>query len=70
MSLQKKYAPSNTRLLTEKEASLQLGISLNTLQYWRCHKSDKLPYYKFSRKVRYRTEDVEEFESRRLNDND
>ncbi len=43
-------------LLTSKEVSQMLGVSIRTLANYK--KMEKLPYYQFGRIVRYDLEDV------------
>ena len=52
------------RLLTEKEVSKLLNISVDTLRAWRKRKNKEgtLPYFKVGTKlVRYRRSEIEEF---------
>ncbi len=54
------------QLLTPQDVASRLGVSTTTLSTWRCTKRYPLPYVKVGRLVRYRLEDVEEFELARL----
>lgn len=54
------------RLLTPPEVADHLGVSVETLNVWRCTKRYPLPYVKVGRLVRYRVSDVEAFEVSRL----
>lgn len=45
--------PQGGELLTEKEASLLLDVSVGTLQVWRATKRYPLAYVKVGRNVRY-----------------
>ena len=49
------------KLLTPEEVASILGVSVNTLNVWRCAKRYNLPYIKLGRSVRYRYEDVQHF---------
>lgn len=49
------------KLLTPQEAARILGVSVNTLNVWRCTKRYNLSYIKMGRSVRYRPEDVQRF---------
>lgn len=48
-------------LVNEKVASEILGVTMGTLQVWRCTRRYPLPYTKIGRAVRYRREDIEQF---------
>lgn len=65
MSNKKNDSLSRAPLLTEIDLAIRWGISVSTLQHWRSNGSD-LIYCKWSWKVRYRIEDVEDFESKRF----
>jgi len=54
------------KLLTPKEVSEMLGISIETLNVWRATNRYPLPYVKAGRLVRYRLEDVIAFIESRL----
>lgn len=49
------------QLLSPKQASLLLGVSIQTLAIWRCNKRYALKYVKVGRYVRYRYSDILEF---------
>ena len=49
------------KLLTPRDVSDLLGITIHTLAVWRCEQRYNLPYIKAGRLVRYRREDVDEF---------
>lgn len=53
-------------LMTPDEVAGFLGVSVETLNVWRCTKRYDLPYIKAGRLVRYRAEDVEAFVQSRL----
>lgn len=59
-----KVFPSN--LMTPDQVAAYLGVSVETLNVWRCTKRYNLPYIKAGRLVRYRFEDVETFVTSRL----
>lgn len=46
------------KLITPKEAAAILGVSLQTLNAWRCTRKRNLRYYKIGRKVMYCLDDV------------
>lgn len=46
------------RLLTETQAAELLGLTVGTLQVWRCTKRYNLAYIKVGRLVRYRHSDL------------
>lgn len=48
-------------LLTPGEVAARLGVSSNTLAVWRCCKRYPLAYVKVGTRVRYRSEDVDQF---------
>ena len=50
-----------TELLTPTEASAILGVTVNTLEVWRCTRRYLLPWVKVGRLVRYRRTDLEAF---------
>lgn len=50
-----------TNLMTPKEVSAYLGVSVETLNVWRCTKRYNLPHVKVGHLVRYRRADVEAF---------
>jgi excisionase family DNA binding protein len=47
--------------LTNVEAAQYLGISIHTLDSWRCLKKPFIPYLKIGRLVFYRRSDLDEF---------
>ena len=49
------------KLLTPREVADLLGLSVETLNVWRCTKRYRLPYIKTGRLVRYRADDVNAF---------
>ena len=49
------------KLLTPEEVANILGVSVNTLNVWRCTKRYNLLYIKLGRSVRYRSENVQRF---------
>jgi excisionase family DNA binding protein len=53
-------------LMTPDEVATYLGVSVETLNVWRCTKRYNLPYIKAGRLVRYRIEDLETFVTSRL----
>ena len=53
-------------LMTPEQVADYLGVSIETLNVWRCTKRYNLPYVKAGRLVRYRIEDVEAFVSSRV----
>jgi excisionase family DNA binding protein len=59
-----KLFPSN--LMTPEHVAAYLGVSIETLNVWRCTKRYNLPYVKAGRLVRYRMQDVEAFVASRM----
>jgi len=55
-----------SNLMTPEQVSAYLGVSVETLNVWRCTKRYNLPYVKAGRLVRYRIEDVEAFIASRM----
>ena len=56
-----------TELLSPAEAAHRLGVTVNTLETWRCNKRYRLSYIKVGGRVRYRQADLDAFlESRRV----
>jgi len=55
-----------SNLMTPEQVSNYLGVSIETLNVWRCTKRYNLPYVKAGRLVRYRIEDVEAFIASRM----
>ena len=47
---------SENKIVSSKEVMRLLGVSKSTLKRWR--ETEKLPYYKISRKVFYRTDEL------------
>ena len=60
MELIKNTRTTNT-LLTPSEAAAILGVSVGTLQVWRCTKRYPLPFVKIGRKAMYQVEAVQAF---------
>lgn len=56
--------PSN--LMTPEQVADYLGVSVETLNVWRCTKRYNLPYVKAGRLVRYRLQDIEAFVTSRM----
>lgn len=54
------------RLITPDQASDTLGVTTGTLQIWRSTGRYNLPYVKVGGRVMYRTEDIEDFIHRRV----
>ena len=53
--------------VTPRQAAEFLGVSVGTLEVWRCTKRYRLPYLKCGRLVRYRKSDLVNFlESREV----
>lgn len=55
-----------SNLMTPEQVADYLGVSVETLNVWRCTKRYNLPYVKAGRLVRYRLQDVEAFVASRL----
>lgn len=55
-----------SNLMTPEQVAEYLGVSVETLNVWRCTKRYNLPYVKAGRLVRYRLQDVEAFVASRL----
>lgn len=53
-------------LMTPDQVAAYLGVSVETLNVWRCTKRYNLPYIKAGRLVRYRREDVDAFVADRM----
>ena len=51
----------NEKLVTNKEAASILGISVRTLNNWRCSQAQKIAYVKVGRKVLYKLKDINTF---------
>ncbi|MEP5599036.1 helix-turn-helix domain-containing protein [Parasphingorhabdus sp.] len=58
--------PFKPNLMTPEQVGEYLGVSIETLNVWRCTKRYNLPYVKAGRLVRYRLQDVEAFVSSRM----
>lgn len=52
------------KLLTTKEVSEILSVSVGTLKYWRYSNTGYLPYIQIGGAIRYKESDVEEFINR------
>lgn len=50
-----------TELLKAEDTAARLGVTVGTLAVWRRSQRYALRYVKVGRKVRYRSEDIEEF---------
>lgn len=50
-----------SKLITPEQVSEQLGVTVGTLQLWRCTGRYNLPYVKAGRLVRYRQSDIDHF---------
>ncbi len=59
-------SPFQNNLLTPDQVADYLGVSVETLNVWRCTKRYNLPYIKAGRLVRYRLQDVEAFIASRM----
>ena len=57
-----------SKLITPEQVSEQLGVTVGTLQQWRCSGLYNLPYVKAGRLVRYRQSDIDDFINRRVHD--
>jgi excisionase family DNA binding protein len=58
--------PFKSNLMTPEQVAEYLGVSVETLNVWRCTKRYNLPYIKAGRLVRYRPQDVEGFVTSRI----
>jgi len=57
-------------LLSDKEASIHLGLADGTLAVWRCNGRYNIPFIKVGAKVRYRRSDLDAWlESRTIKAN-
>lgn len=56
--VKKYYKPA---LLTSEEAADYLSLKKNTLVYWRCTKSQQVPYIKVGGRVRYQQKDLDKW---------
>jgi len=54
-----------SKLLTPQEAAAFLGLSVATLNTWRCTKRYNLPFVKIGGSVRYMEADLQKFVERR-----
>lgn len=54
------------KLMTPRQVSDLLGVSIQTLAVWRCEQRYPLPYVKSGRLVRYRSSDVQRFIESRM----
>lgn len=54
-------ASTTSQLMNPTEAAQYLGVSVNTLEFWRTTKRVALRYIKVGGLVRYRLRDVEDF---------
>jgi excisionase family DNA binding protein len=59
------FAPSETRILTDIEVAERLGVSRFTVRSWRL-KGVGPRFLKMGRAVRYRSQDVDEYERQAL----
>lgn len=50
-----------TELLTSGQAANYLGVSVGTLEVWRCTKRYAIPFIKVGRLVRYRKAALDDF---------
>ncbi len=67
VGLERSFAPSGKRTLRDVEVAARLGVSRFTVRSWRL-KGTGPRFLKMGRAVRYRPEDVEEYERRALVD--
>ena len=67
VGLQNSLAPFEKRTLTDLEVAARLGVSRFTVRSWRL-KGTGPRFLKMGRAVRYRPEDVDEYERRALVD--
>ena len=67
VGLERSFASSRKRTLTDVEVAARLGVSRFTVRSWRL-KGTGPRFLKMGRAVRYRPEDVEEYERRALVD--
>lgn len=52
-------------LLDEDHAARWLGLSVRTLQSWRCRRSDGPPFIRLGRAIRYDPDDLDNFIAKR-----
>jgi len=64
--MQSEIIPTNTSLLTRKQAAEYLGLKENTLAVWATTKRHSLPYVKVGRLVKYRLADLQAFLERNV----
>lgn len=58
---------TNTDLLSTQQASEYLGVTISTLEVWRCTKRYNIPFIKVGRLVKYRKTALDSFlESRTI----
>jgi excisionase family DNA binding protein len=67
VGLESSFAPFEKRTLTDVEVAARLGVSRFTVRSWRL-KGTGPRFLKMGRAVRYRPEDVDEYERRALVD--
>jgi excisionase family DNA binding protein len=67
VGLESSFAPVEKRTLTDVEVAARLGVSRFTVRSWRL-KGTGPRFLKMGRAVRYRPEDVDEYERRALVD--
>ena len=61
---------TNYKLVNTAATAEMLGVSVETLNIWRCTKRYKLDYHKIGSRVMYYVSDVEDFiESRKISMN-
>jgi excisionase family DNA binding protein len=65
VGLESSFAPVEKRTLTDVEVAARLGVSRFTVRSWRL-KGTGPRFLKMGRAVRYRPEDVDEYERRAL----
>lgn len=51
----------NKQLMTQKEAAAYLGTTVGTLNTWRHHGRDHIPFIRWGNRIRYRKEDLDEW---------
>jgi excisionase family DNA binding protein len=56
------------RLMTPQEVADFIGVSVETLNVWRCTRRYRLAYIKVGRLVRYRLSDIKQFLETRTQD--
>ena len=50
-----------TRLITPEATGNMLGVTVGTLNVWRCHNRHPLPYVRIGRRIMYVAAGVEQF---------